>query len=96
MLELPIDFPHSAPDGYSYQVEEFKRGVLAIWLLHHKDYVYAEGEKVRTIWGFYKVKSKEYFAPINAKTVGDKVNVNKTRNYTSMPLNLNPLEACFV
>jgi hypothetical protein len=58
--------------------------------------VYAEGKTVRTIWGFYKPKSRQYFAPINAKTVGDKVDINGTRNYTSMPLNLNPLEAAFL
>ena len=96
MIELPVDFPHSAPEGYSYEVEEFKRGVQSIWLVHHKKYVYAEDKTVRTIWGFYKPKSRQYFAPINAKTVGDKVDINGTRNYTSMPLNLNPLEAAFL
>lgn len=96
MIELPIDFPHSAPEGYSYQVEEFKRGVLSIWLVHHKNYVYAEGKTVRTIWGFYKSKTKDYFAPINAKTIGEKVSIDRTRNYTSMPLKLSPLEMCFV
>jgi len=96
MLELPIDFPHSAPKGYNYQIEEFKKGVQSIWLVHHKKYVYAEGKKIRTIWGFYKPKSKKYFAPINAKSVGKEVKIGDTRNYTSMPLNLNPLEAAFL
>jgi uncharacterized Zn finger protein len=95
-MNLPESFPHKAPKGYSYEVEEFKRNVISIWLRHHKKYVYAEGKSIRTIWGFYNVKKQEYYAPINSKTVGEKVDVNNTRSYTSMPIKLSPLEMAFV
>ena len=91
---LPVGFPHNPPDNFSYEVENFKRNFLAIWLVHHAQYIYAEGEKVRTIWGFYNTKSKSYHAPINCKKVGDVV--NNSTPYTAMQLNLNPLEAAFL
>lgn len=28
------EFPHKALTGYSYEFEEFKRGIVAIWLLY--------------------------------------------------------------
>jgi len=92
--ELPIDFPHTAPEGYSYSVEEHKRGILSIWLLHSRRYVFHGSDKdVRTIWGYYKSKSREYYAPIDSKKVGKLVNVSDTTPYTSMPLNFsNSLE----
>jgi len=90
------NFSHKAPKGYSYEFEEFKRGVVAIWLRCHRKFDYNNGAITRTIWGFYSTKTKEYFAPINSKTIGACVNITDTRNYTAMPLNLNPLEAAFV
>ena len=90
------NFPHKAPKGYSYEFEEFKRGVVAIWLRCHRKFDYNNGAITKTIWGFYSTKTKEYFAPINSKTIGACVNITDTRNYTAMPLNLNPLEAAFV
>ena len=96
MIELPFNFPHKPPKGYSYEVETFKTNVISIWLRHHKKYVYAEGKSVKSIWGFYNTKKQEYYAPINSKTVGKKVDVNDTRAYTSMPIKLSPLELAFV
>ena len=94
-MKLPDSFPHTAPEGYSYEVEEFKSGYLAIWLHHHYNYVFAGGELVRTIWGFWRVRDGKYFSPVNSKTIGKEVDIDDTRNYTSMPLNLNPLERAF-
>lgn len=91
MLELPTDFPHQSPDDYSYEVEQFKNNVHAIWLHHHKDYVYSS-DPVRTIWGFHCSKSGQYRAPINSKKPGKVVDINDTTPYSSMQLNLNPLE----
>lgn len=91
-MKLPESFIHKAPKGYYYEVEQFKKGYLAIWLYHEYDYVFAGGERVRTIWGFYRIKDGKYFAPINSSTIGKEVNIKTTRSYTSMPLNLNPLE----
>lgn len=94
MIELPCDFPHKAPKGYSYEVYSFKRNMVSIWLRHHYDYSYSS-DVVRTIWGFYDNKKGCYYAPINSSKCGDKVDVSDTTPYTSMPLNLNPLMAAF-
>lgn len=91
LLELPNDFPHQPPAGYSYEVKEHKRNILAIWLRHHRKYTYSDDD-VRTIWGFYNTKTGTYYAPINSTKCGDKVDINNTRSYTAMQLNLNPLE----
>ena len=84
-LELPADFPHHAPKGYSYEVKEFKRNVVAIWLRHHCEYVYTK-KPVSTIWGFYNTKKCQYHAPKNAKSVGDTIAHEKTSPFTAMPL----------
>ena len=89
MLSL---IPHQPPKGYSYEAVQFKRDILAIWLLCHRQFVYNGGAPTRTIWGFYNTKTKRFFAPINSKTVGDVVQLTNTSPYTSMSLNLNPLE----
>jgi len=91
LLELPHDFPHQPPKNYSYEVTQFKSNVLAIWLRDHRKYSYTNDD-VRTIWGFYNIKKGQYIAPINAKKPGKVVDISKTRSYTSMQLNLNPLE----
>jgi hypothetical protein len=93
-VELPIDFPHDAPNGYSYEVEKHNASTVSIWLLHSRRYVFHGSDKpVRTIWGYYKPKSREYYAPIDSKKVGKIVDVRDTTPYTSMPLNFsNPLE----
>ena len=49
-------------------------------------------ETARTIHSFYDMKKKQWFAPINSKRVGQPVDINSTRPWTAMPLNLNPLE----
>ena len=90
------EFPHSPPNGYSYEFEEFKRNTIAIWLRHHQSYDYNLGESVRTIWGFFNTKTKEYHSPVNSSTVGRVVSIQRTRNYTAMPLKQTPLEAAYV
>jgi hypothetical protein len=97
-VELPASFIHinSAPDGYYYETEEFKRNIISIWLCNTRKFVYNGGAPTRTIHSFYNTKTREYFAPINSKTVGSRVNIKDTRNYTAMPLKLTPLEAAFV
>jgi hypothetical protein len=90
------EFPHKAPKGYSYEFEEFKRGVIAIWLHCSRKFDYNNGAPTRTIWGFYKSKTREYFAPINSKTIGVRVDISETRNYTSMPIKYQGVEKFFV
>ena len=92
MIELPPDFPHEPPEGYSYQVKPFKRNVVAIWL-QHPDHFNFTSDRVSTIWGFYNTKKKCYFSPVNATKQGNQVDISNTRAYTAMQLNLNPLEA---
>jgi hypothetical protein len=94
-VELPSSFIHSPPDGYYYEPEEFKRNFISIWLCNTRKFVYNGGAPTRTIHSFYNTKSGEYFSPINSKTVGARVNITDTRNYTAMPLKLNPLMSCF-
>jgi hypothetical protein len=89
------NFPHKPPERYSYWVKEYKRNVMSIWLQHPDEYVYTT-KRVSTIWGFYHTKKKEYYAPINSKKIGDRVDINRTTPYTAMQLNLNPLEKCLM
>ena len=84
--------PHDPPKGYSYEQVQFKRDVIAIWLLCHRRFVYNHGAPTRTIWGFYNTKTKCLHAPVNSKTIGKEVRIEDTTPYTSMSLNLNPLE----
>jgi hypothetical protein len=91
LIELPPDFIHEPPTGFSYEVKSHKSNVVAIWLLHHRKYCYSS-DPVRTIWGFYNTKQRCYHAPINSTKHGDKVDIDKTRSHTAMQLNFNPLE----
>ena len=86
MTELPNDFPHQPPSGYSYETLPFKRNVVAVWLICHREFVYSGGSNTRTIWGFYNTKKRQYHAPINSKKVGEVVDVSNTRAYTAMPI----------
>ena len=91
IMNLTIEnFPHKPPEGYWYEIKPFKRNVLSIWLHHPNRYNYTD-DPVATIWGFYNTKKSQYYAPRNAKSVGDPVDINDTRDYTAMQLNLGPL-----
>jgi hypothetical protein len=89
------EFPHRAPDGYSYEFEQFNARLISIWLVHSFPYSYTT-KTIRTIWGFFNPKKNEYYAPINSSKVGKKVNISQTRNYTSMQIKKTPLEAAFL
>jgi hypothetical protein len=91
-----VDFPHLPPQGYSYESESFKRNVIAIWIRNHHEFSYNGGNSVRSIWGFYNSKTKEYFAPVNSKTVGKCVKIESTTPYTAMQLKQTPLTAAFL
>jgi len=92
---LNFTFPHTAPKGYSYEIEQFKRNLLAVWICNHGEFSYTD-KTPRSIWGFYDTKSKCYHAPVNSSKVGDKVNIENTTPYSAMQLKLNPLEAAFI
>ena len=91
-LELPPDFPHEPPKGYHYEVESFRRNVCRICIVNDGTFSYTDVPP-KSVWGFYNAKSRTYSAPINFSKQGDTVDINKTRPYTAMQLNLNPLEA---
>ena len=93
---MTVELFHKAPDGYHYeQQKDFKRNTTAIWLHHHKHYDYNLGKPVKTIWGFYNTKTKQFHAPVNSQTVGSVVDIRQTTPYTAMPLKITPLEAAF-
>ena len=95
LLELPPDFIHEPPKGFSYEVTEHRKNMLAIWILNHGMFSYTDTPP-RSIWGFYSRTKRCYHAPINSTKHGDKVDISDTRPYTAMQLNLTPLEAAFV
>jgi hypothetical protein len=95
-IDLIPQFIHKAPEGYSYEVEEFKRNVFSIWLVSHRKFDYNNGKPIRTIWGWYDYKKCKFFSPVNSTTVGKEVKFSDTRCWTSMPINYQGLEAFFV
>ena len=92
LVSIIPHFPHKEPDGYSYETREFRSNVAAIWLYHHYDYIYSGGKPVATIWGFYNVRTKCYYAPISSTKQGNKVEISQTTPYSAMLRKLNPLE----
>lgn len=91
-----IEFPHKALEGMHYEYEDFKRNVTAIWICYDRCFDYNLGKPVKCIWGFYNTKTKEYFSPINSKTIGKRVNPKDTTPYTAMIPKQTPLESAFV
>ena len=85
-MELPHDFPHQPPNGYSYSVQQFKAGYLSIWIGNHFPFSYTQDSPVYSIWGFYNIKKKKYFAPVNSKSIGKEVDIDATSPYTAMQI----------
>ena len=96
MAMLPDDFPHNAPEGYRYTVLPFKSHIVSIWIVHCAGFTYNGNVESHSIWGFYDTKKQCYYAPINSKTKGAVVDIKSTTPYSSMQLNLNPLELAFI
>jgi hypothetical protein len=95
ILSLPESFQHTAPEGYSYEVEEFKRNIISIWIRNHYKFIYNDGASARSIWGFFNTKTESYHAPINSSKCGDSVEFGDTTPYSAMQLKLSILEQCF-
>ena len=96
IMSIDIPFNHKAPKGYFYSYEEYKAGVIRIWLNNTRKFDYNHGKPTKTVWGFYSTKKKKYFAPVNSSTVGKEVQFENTRSWTSMPIKQSPLDAFFV
>jgi len=98
-MSLSVDvipqFIHKPPKGYSYEVNEFKRGIFAIWLCCSHRFNYNDGKTSKSIWGFYNYKECKFYAPVNSKTVGKQVQFKNTRDYSAMPIKHYPLEQFF-
>ena len=91
-----IEFSHKAPKGYSYEFEQFKRNIISIWIRNHYQFVYNDGDSVRSIWGFFNTKTGQYHAPINSSKCGDPVEFKDTTPYSAMKPKLTPLELAYV
>ena len=81
-----FEFPHIAPHGYSYEIIEHRRNILSIWICNHGQFSYTDDSPVKSIWGFYNTKSKQYYAPVNSKTVGKVVDIDDTTPYSAMQI----------
>jgi hypothetical protein len=95
-MTFDIPFTHVAPKGYFYSYDEYKAGVIRIWLNNTRQFDYNLGKPTKTVWGFYSSKKKKYFAPVNSSTVGKEVQFENTRSWTSMPIKSSPLDAFFL
>ena len=91
-----VPFSHLPPEGYFYSFEEYKSGVISIWLNNTRKFDYNLGKPTKTVWGFWKIKTNRFFATINSKTIGKEVEFKNTRNYTAMQIKPSPLDAFFV
>ena len=89
------EFPHKAPKNYSYVFEKHNNRFIRIDLECNRQFDYNLGKSTRTVWGFYSPKRREYYAPINYKTVGSLVDIDNTRPWTAMQIKQTPLEAAF-
>ena len=94
MIELPSSFPHKPPKGFHYEVDQFRRNVYRICIVNDGAFSYTDVAP-KSVWGFYNTKTGKYSAPINFSKQGDTIDISKTRPYTAMQLNLNPLMAAF-
>lgn len=97
-MELPICFIHgnSAPNGYFYECEEFKKNVISIWLHNTHKFDYNNGTSTKTIHSFFNTKTKTYYSPVNSKTVGSAVDINLTTPYSAIIHKASPLDSFFV
>ena len=95
-MNQEVPFSHLPPEGYFYSFEEYKSGVISIWLNNTRKFDYNLGKPTKTVWGFYKSKTRKYYAPVNSKTIGKEVDFKNTRNYTAMQIKPSPLDAFFV
>jgi hypothetical protein len=91
-----VEFPHKAPKNYSYEFESWNTSTVRIMLSCSSKFDYNLGASTKTVWGFYKPKKRTYYAPVNAKTIGEQVNIENTTPYTAMQVKRTALEECFV
>ena len=92
LMELLDDFPHTAPEGYRYEAIQSKRNLISIWTVYDGGFLYNDYTPTYCIWGYYSTTNREYYAPINSKKVGEKVDLKDTTPYSAMKINRNALQ----
>jgi hypothetical protein len=75
---------HKPPEGYHYERTDFKKDISAIWIVNDRHFDYCGCSGVKSIWGFYNSKTKQFHSPVNSKTVGNVVDLNRTTAYSAM------------
>lgn len=75
---------HKPPEGYHYERTDFKKDISAIWIVNDRHFDYCGRSGIQSIWGFYNSKTKQFHAPVNSKTIGSVVDLNKTTAYSAM------------
>jgi len=95
-MVMTIEFPHRAPQGMHYEILPFRTNVVSIWIHYDRQFDYNNGQPVGCIWGFYHIKKKCYYAPINSSKCGDQVEIERTTPYSAMIPKQTPLEAAYV
>lgn len=93
-LDRVVNLLPTPPDNFSYSVEQMSPLVIRVWLHHHQEYVYKEGEPVRTIYCF--VKGDKVYPPKNHKTSQSRsvcgiMELYKQPNYTTIKPKTNSL-----
>ena len=63
LTSILSEFPFKAPDEHWYEVEEFKRNMLAVWLCNNTFWLFKNERGHRTIHSFYDTKKKQWLAP---------------------------------
>jgi len=79
-----------------YEILPFRTNVVSIWIHYDRQFDYNNGQPVGCIWGFYHIKKKCYYAPINSSKCGDQVDIERTTPYSAMIPKQTPLEAAYV
>ena len=90
-MNLPDGFPHKAPAGYSYEVRILS---ATLFLFGYSIPIVSLTLPILFIrYGDSMTQKKSVtLQPINHKRPGKVVDINDTRDFTAMQLNLNPLE----
>ena len=57
-LELPHDFPHQAPKGYHYEVDQFRRNIHRICIINDGTFSYTV-DAPKCVWGFVKTTGRK-------------------------------------
>jgi len=79
-----------------YEILPFRTNVVSIWIHYDRQFDYNNGQPISCIWGFYHIKKKCYYAPINSSKCGDQVEIERTTPYSAMIPKQTPLEAAYV